>query len=325
MRAALTKLPFVAALIVGIGLLVVTLALSRIGAANAAEEVVTGAAPFVTESGVGRMRADLDQVTGTAAAIAGPGLERLGAISGDSRQALLARLRARDARFVESVAALSVIGQLADMVIGNLEQRVGQFESAESLPGFGLSLSDAAWAQLALALALIALAVAGLVWRARWIGIAVLAIGVLMVAVPLVLGYPGKTSDTDAVLDSLRPFSVEKVQAREEGLATVRAFFDGYDEIVLPLVAERTGRSREQLAAEVRAAVPELSAENLQETEAALSRFDELVAFSRTIQPKLVDSDTMSATAGMWLILGPGIALLLAGSIGVFAGSRSRE
>ena len=146
-----------------------------------------------------------------------------------------------------------------------------------------------------------------------------------MVAVPLVLGYPGKTSDTDAVLDSLRPFSVEKVQAREEGLATVRAFFDGYDEIVLPLVAERTGRSREQLAAEVRAAVPELSAENLQETEAALSRFDELVAFSRTIQPKLVDSDTMSATAGMWLILGPGIALLLAGSIGVFAGSRSRE
>jgi hypothetical protein len=42
-----------------------------------------------------------------------------------------------------------------------------------------------------------------------------------------------------------------------------------------------------------------------------------LVAFSGRIQPLLVKSDKLSAQATMWLLLGPGIALALAGAAGL--------
>ncbi len=324
MRTVLIKLPFVAALAVGVGLIVVTLAFSRFDAADAADEVVNGAAPLVTQASVERIRDDLDRITGTAGAISGPGLDRLGAISGEGRRALVARVEERDPRFTENLGALPMIGQLAEKVVGNLERRLGEFDSAESLPGLGMTLESATWAQLVLALGLVVLGIVGLLRPRRLLAGVVLAIGALLVAVPLALSYPEKTADTDAVLDSLRPFTVEKVKAREDGLATVRSVFDDFRGEVIPLVARRTGASVEEVEAALGRTSPDLSPESFRQVDAALDRFEGLVAFSRRIQPRLVEADTMSATAGMWVTLGSGAVLLLFGAIGAFAG-RSRQ
>ena len=241
MRTVLIRLPFVAALAVGVGLIVVTFAFSRFDAADAADEVVNGAAPLVTQPGVQRIRDDLDRVTSTAAAISGPGLDRLGAISGEGRRALVAQVEEREPRFTDNLGALPMIGKLAEKVVGNLERRLGEFDSAESLPGLGMTLESATWAQLVLAFGLVVLGVVGLLRPRRLLAGAVIAVGALLVAVPLALSYPEKTADTDAVLDSLRPFTVEKVKAREDGLATARGVFDDFRGEVIPLVARRTG------------------------------------------------------------------------------------
>lgn len=307
------KLAFTVAGAVGAGLLILLLAMGQIGAAGAADEVVDAAAPLVTEESVGQMRSDLDEVRAATGAIEPAGLDSLAQQAGQSREELDAELAQRYPEFTESLAEAPEVSQLADMVIGNLERRIDQFDSAESLPGLGLSLQAAAWGQLLLAVAVIALAVLGITRPRRVWAWAIATIGAGMVIVPLILGYPSKTSDTDELLDSLRPFSREKVVAREQGLATARNVFDGYREDVLPYVAERSGSSTAEVESALGSVDPALSPPSLDEIPPILDRFEELVEFSDRIQPKLVEADTISATTGVWIFMGAGAVLLLSG------------
>ena len=134
---------------------------------------------------------------------------------------------------------------------------------------------------------------------------------------PLALGYPSKTSDTDAILNSLRPFTAEKVKAREESLAATQRLFTALREDVLPSVAADAGRTVGQAERILAQASPALSRASLEETEAAIDRFAPEVGFSARIQPLLVEADNLSARESMWLSLGPGVLLVLAGATGL--------
>ena len=312
-----SRLPFAVATAVGIGLLAITLAASQLSASSAADELVTVTSPRVTTSALQRMRTDLDKARAVATAIDDEGLARLAALSGQTRSAFLADLKDRAPEVSTGLSEYPAIQTLADTVVTNLERRRGQFESAAALPGLGLTLHDAVWAQLALAVLLVIVGVAGMARPGRLLTGAVLAVGVLLVVTPLALGHPAKTADTDAVLDSLRPFSMEKVRARREALATTRRLFNGFREDVIPQVARKAHAAPRAVAADLAAASAQLAPASLDETAEILDRFEPLVAFSGRIQPLLVKADRLSARASMWLLLGPGVALALAAAIGL--------
>ena len=140
---SLRHLPYLAAILVGAALATVLLAVGQLGAARAADEVVTGASPFVTERGVAQMRTDLDRLSQVDTALRGPGTETLARLRGQSPDAFTAELAVRYPDQAAATAALPEIAALADKVIGNLERHVDEFESAAALPGAGLSLHQA--------------------------------------------------------------------------------------------------------------------------------------------------------------------------------------
>jgi hypothetical protein len=66
-------------------------------------------------------------------------------------------------------------------------------------------------------------------------------------------------------------------------------------------------------------------AEDLTETAAAIDRFAGLVEFSGYAQPRLVEATTLSATTTLWLSIGAGSALALAGAGGLLTARRRRS
>jgi hypothetical protein len=141
----------------------------------------------------------------------------------------------------------------------------------------------------------------------------------MLVVVPLALGHPAKARDTDALVNSLRPFSVDKIRARAEAVTGGRQLFGGFRDGVIPQVAARARTSPQSVEAKLGEASPQLSSASLDETEAMLDRFEALTAVTRRIQPLLVEADATSAKASVWLVIGPGIVLVLAGAYGVAA------
>ena len=279
------RIPFALACAIALFVLVVAVSLSQLAAARAGDDLVEGAAPFLTDQGLATMRADLEQIDGT-----------LSAIVADPDFA--DRVRS-DPALAEAVARLPEIYDLVSGIITNLEQRQEQFDDAAELPGAGLDLEQAEAALLGLAGVGLIVSVIGLLRPRRWAAAVVLAAGLVMAGAPLALGHLGKAESTDELLDSLRPFSTEKVAARESSLAAVRTVFDAYDGTTVP-------------------------PDELEETSAALDRYTDLVDFSRYAQPRLVDATPTSASTGIWLSIAEGAVLAAAGAMGLVV-SRGRR
>ncbi|MGI9019194.1 MAG: hypothetical protein ACR2G3_00595 [Solirubrobacterales bacterium] len=301
----------------------VVIGASQLPASRAADTLVTITSPIVTEVELERLRADFEQASAVAQEMEQRGLPYLAEIAGRTPAELLAELEDRAPGFSAGVSRYPEIEALADGVITNLEQRRDQFESTASLPGLGLTLRDAVWIELVLGLLLIGAGAAGVARPRRALAAAILGVGALLVAVPLILDHPEKTAETDAVLDSLRPFSAEKVEARATALATARDLFDGFTEEAVSYAASEAGRTAPEVAAELAEANPELSSSSLTEIAVILDRFGALVTFSERLQPLLVTADELSARTTMWILIGPGIALVLAGGAGLIATRRA--
>lgn len=280
----LRRLPFALALITGVLMVGVIVGASQLDAARSGDEVLDGAAPFLTDDGLGTIQDDLARIETTFTQMAA--------------DPDFAAEVAGDPALSEAAARLPAAQALAEKVVGNLDQRQGQFDSAAALPGLGLDLLSAVVGLLVLAVIVVIAGGVGLVRPSRWAAVVVLLAGVAVAGTPLALGHLDKARDTDALLDSLRPFSVEKVEARQDGLADVALVFHAYDGTAVP-------------------------AEDLAETAAAIDRFEELVEFSEDAQPLLVDATTMSATTTAWLSIGEGAALALAGGVGLLTTRRA--
>lgn len=283
MTAVLRRLPFALACGVALFIAVVALAASQLEAASSGDELIEEAAPFLTDEGLSSARADLERIDATLTVMAA--------------DPAFAEKVAGDPALAESAARLPEVGASADKVISNLEERQGEFDSAADLPGAGLDLRQAVVGLLLVAGAVFVAGAVGVVRPNGWAAGVVLVAGVVIAGPPLALGHLAKAQDTDALLDSLRPFSAEKVEARENGLADVQLVVGAYDGTAVP-------------------------ADDLAETAEAINRFAELVEFSRYAQPRLVEATTLSATTTTTLAISEGAALALAGVTGLLAARR---
>jgi hypothetical protein len=323
-RAAQLRVAFVVAIVGGLVLVVVPLAASQLSASRDADQLVRLASPLLTKDSLHRIRTDLDKAEAVAAALRNVGFPQLAVLSHRSHAAFQATLRYEDPAVDQSLARLPAAQQLAEKVVGNLARRRGQFESAKSLPGLGLTLHQSAWVGIVVGAVLALCGVFGLVSGRRVFAAVAGLIGMLLVVVPLALGFPSKTADTDALLNSLRPFTVQKVRARAAALRDANTVFDCLQTRVIPQVATAARTTPGAVETSLASANSELATASLHEVAAILGRFGGLVQFSARIQPLLADSDQLSAQASMWLLIAPGAAVLIAAALGL-GGRRSRS
>ena len=306
---------FFVSIIGGAVLVVVLLATAQVSASRAGDKLDKLVPPVVTQASLQRLRADLNKAEAVSAALREVGLQRLAAFTGQGPFAFQADLSRRYPAFTAGVAQLPAIQRLAEKVVTNLERRRGQIESAASLPGLGLTLNEAVWAELAIGLLLILVGIVGLARPRRAIAAAVGVVGVLLVAIPLALGNPAKAADADAVLGSLRPFSVQKVHARRAALATTRLVVSSFRTDVVPYVAAAALITPAAVERALGDASPQLSTASLDQMDGVISRFAAFVALP--LQPLLVQADRMSAEVATWLVIGVGAALVIGFALGI--------
>jgi hypothetical protein len=313
------RVVFVMAVLGGAALLVIGLARSSVDSAKAGDRLVAASAPVLTDAGLRQLRTELTDLVQVGEAMATNGVPTLARLSGQDEQSFLRGLETSVPAVPEGLRQLPAIEKQADGIVTNLERRQGQFESAKALPGPGLNLEQGAVAGLVLGALLVVAGVAGLVRPSRGLTVVLLVLGVIMVAAPLALGFPKKTADTDALLDSLRPFSVEKVEARQASLATVTGLLEGLEDEVIPAVATAAGTTPDGVREELASADSHLAPVPMQRAAEAMDHFAFLVRFSGTIQPLLVQTSELPARAVTWLLLLPGLALVIAGAVSLRA------
>ena len=317
------RLAFVIAIVAGATLVVVPLAASEPSASDAAGRLIVLTKPVMTRESLSSLRTGLTKAEAVAAAVAEVGLPRLGVVARQRPPQFQAYLSRRDPAVTAGLAKLPAIRRLTEKIITNLERRRAQYEAAAALPGLGLTLNQSVWATVIVGALLAIAGAVGLVRPRRGMLVAIGVVGLALVATPIALGNIGKASDADAVLNSLRPFSVARVQARREALATVDTVYQGFLGAVVPQVAALARTTPAAVRVDLGSADPELSDASLRQFQAIVNRYAPLVAASAVFQRLLVKADALSAQTTLWLLIGAGALVLLA-SVGGVATSAPR-
>jgi hypothetical protein len=299
------------AVVCGVGLVVLPLALSLFPRRAAGERVLDRFRQTMSVQGLHSLATNFGTMNAALRQFSADLSPQLAHQLGMSRGQFRAYEHNSFPRVSAAVTGLPPLVAFVSPVNARLQMLHPQFAAVDSLPFLGLPLTTIPWILLAVGVALLGLAV----WLRRagdsrpLVAAAVLGVG--MVAIPLALSYPAKASDAKRIVTvghvALSPVAVSgatKATRLIDGLVTqVQA-------TMIPAVANRLGISPAQLkstiAHDYRAVAKGLSAWPSIKPGAI-----HLVALQRA---SVADAANMrlNFTALPWYILGPGIALLMA-------------
>lgn len=221
------------AVLVGAALGVAVFATGSIPRATSAATVLEAAGPSASGPGLAALRSGLDAVAVGVDDLLNSALPETAAARGATVEELLGR----DADLATVAKDAEILVGDADRTVANLERLEPHFRQADSLRRLPVPLAAMPWATLALAAVLVVLGIATVV-DARWAGRSLAGIsvlGVLTVAVPLVLGVPGKLGAAATVLEGLRPDPTVTARVRTQ-VDTVARAARVLDAEVLPAV-----------------------------------------------------------------------------------------
>jgi hypothetical protein len=318
------KLVATVAVVCGLGLVVLPVALSLFDRAPAGERITNRFRSTLSGQGLhglsanfATMGAMVDQLIDQTS----PQLARELHMSPAQYDAFVAREFPAVAAGIKGIPPLVAF---VTPVAAQLEALHPQFASVDSLPFLGLPLTTVPWILLAMGAALIGLGV--LVWRTR--GrlplICAAGVGLAMIVLPLALSYPRKASDATKVA------AVGKVALSAKaatGAQTANRLIDGTVTQVktemIPALAQRlrvTEAAFEQTLATDYPAV----AKGLAAWPAIKPGAVELVRRQTASVEDAATLNGLDFTPLPWYITGPGIALLLTGGIALAVQGRSK-
>ena len=314
-----------AALVVGVGLIITTLALSLFGRAYAGERVADHFRQVMSPEGVVQQKAGLTLVGGMLKGY-------------DAASATFARelhqTRPQYDRFVAanypSVAAgVKEIPPAATNVVGPVVAQApkiqGKWESVIHIPGLGLPFAGAPWLLVLAGVALAVAGIVGLVSPGRWVTAAILVLGLGMTVVPFALSLPQKTSDSKAVLKVGRvAVSQGAATAAHRTALTVDAMVGTLKANMLPDVARRLHVPLAELDATIVRDFPGL-ATALREWPAIAPAAFELTAGQQASVEDFKEVDGIGYGGLAWIAIGPGIVLLLLAGATLWTERRVRQ
>jgi hypothetical protein len=156
----------------------------------------------------------------------------------------------------------------------------------------------------------------------RSAAIAAVAVGALLIAVPLALSLPGKAADADTMNENLRPvYTAELVAGADEGLAVVGAMGTQLQEEMLPALGQQLGMEEAALQAFLAENLPAMSTAMASMPE-AMGRFTNVVEIFRTHLHDYDTINTVSFVPIVWTMIVGGILAALGGTAAAFASGR---
>jgi hypothetical protein len=300
------------AVVGGVGLIVLSFALSLFPRAAAGQRVLDRFRPTMSVSGLHSLATNFGTMGGA-----------IDQFINETSPRLARELRMTPAQFAayeqQSFPAVSAavkgippLVAFVSPVNAQLQGLHPQFAAVDSLPFLGLPLTTIPW--ILIALGVVVVGVAGWILRAgdRRPLAAAAVLGLAMLVLPLALSYPSKASDAKRVQTVGR---VALSQAAVNGATKANLLIDGLvtevSTTMVPAVAHRLGVTGAQLTATIAHDYPKV-AEGLAAWPSIKPGAIQLVAVQKASVHDAVRMNGLGFKPLPWYIMGPGIALLIA-------------
>jgi hypothetical protein len=324
--AALTyrKVLAVIAVVCGVGLMISPFALKLFDRAPAGERVTDRFRTTMSTAGLHELQANFATIGALADQFVnqtGPGLAQAMHMSTAQYDAFVAREFPKVAAGVKEIPPLVAF---VAPVAARLETLHPQFASVDSLPFLGLPLTTVPWILLGIGAGLIGLGLL-LAFTAFALAPAIAAlVGVAMIVLPLALSYPAKTRDSRQIAD-IGKVALSQKAAAGATLANqlINGVVDEAQTKMIPAVATRLHLSTPQVQTLLAQRYPAVVT-GLREWPRIRPGAEALVRRQVASVPDARTLNGLGFSGLPWLMIGPGIALLLGAVLTIGAGYARR-
>jgi hypothetical protein len=308
--------------LVGVVFIVMTFTQNLFRVGTDFEELITDFRPILEDESLAAYQAGIDAfgAVGTEFQTALiPGLSLALGMSPDQMQAYLAEQYPAVARGMAALPQLSEqFGGLLDL----LAQQQENFRSADAIPTTSLPAQTVPWGFLLIGLIAVGLGVLMWFWRLRLGSLVAMVLGLLIVIGSFLLSLPGKAADADDLNEALKPaYTTETVEGAQAGLVAMGQMAEQMGTEMLPALATQLGMTSEELNAFLADGFP-ATAQAMANMGASLAGFE---ALASVFEANLENYETLRPVAFspiIWVFIGGGFVLALAGAYGFFAKDR---
>jgi uncharacterized membrane protein YphA (DoxX/SURF4 family) len=293
---------------IGVVLILVTLTANLFRAGPAFERVTDNFRPEMKAGQLAQLRQDVNGLAAVQAEFTTKAIPQLATALKTTPQQLSASLGQQYPAVVAGLQNVPRTTEQFNGVLNVLDAERARFADADAIPTQSLPVTTVPWGLVGAGL--LCIGVAFILPRRRGAASAV-ALGVLLVAAPLLLSLPGKSDAADTMNSHLKPvYTAELVSGAKQSLVGMQAMGSELQTKLMPGLAQMLKMSPQQLQAYLAGNFPAVTA-GLTSMPAALGRFDTLV---KTFDSSLADYNTAKKTTLVpivWVLLAAG--LLVAG------------
>ncbi|NMM22429.1 MAG: hypothetical protein HHJ11_02825 [Phycicoccus sp.] len=303
-------------MVVGAGLVALTLISNLFAVGPAFENLITDFRPALTEQSIKTAHADIAGLSAVQTEFSTklvPALSQQLKMTPEQFNGFVSQ---NFPKVAAGMGALPTAIPTFDGLINTLDQQRPLFASADAIPTESLPATTVPWALLGAGILVFLIGLAAL-RSPKAGGAAALVVGLLLLVVPLALSLPGKAADADQLNANLKPIYTQAlVDNAKGGLATIGAMGTEMGTTMLPALATQLKMTPEQLQTFLGANFP-ATAQALQTMPASLERFNGLV---KVFDNNLSNYETLKPVGLarlilIWMVSGGLVAALGAVSI----------
>lgn len=300
--------------LVGAAMLVMTFANNMFKVGPSFEELMTDFRPHIQQSAVATARADLAGLSAAGTELQSAMLPALAEQLGMSTAELQTYVAAQFPDVAAGMQQLPQITATFNGLVTTLDEQRPLFQSADAIPTEDLSAATMPWA-IAVAGGLLVLVGLTMWFRPRRGAALAVALGGLLLLLPVALSTPQRAGDADDLNANLKPVYTAALVAQAQGaLVTVQAMGTELQSQMLPALAQQLQMTPAQLQQMMATSFPATTAA-LQALPDAMGRFDTMgSAFADNLDNYEVLKPVGFAPI-IWAVMGLGLVAAVSGAV----------
>jgi hypothetical protein len=319
------RIAAVTAIVLGVALIATPIASSLFSRSRSAHRLANDVRPAMSKRALATAEADKEVVKAAVTEFTGPTLVEVSRAYGQSPRQFSAFLQKN---FPDVAAGARVLpGGVAhgDAILKVLEKNRARFASADSFPIKDVSVRLGPWIFVAIGLGFAIVGLLALAIPGRAALAALLVLGLVPVVFAFAASLPQKASDSNDLVDALKPTLSERSATRAVfEVKTAERFVAQLGSGLLPALAKQQHVTPTQLDASLKQSSPAVS-RALPQFNRILAEFDPLAVALVHDRHVYDETSKIEFRTLVWLLIGASCLVLLAAALALFSGSQPRS
>lgn len=316
-----SKIAGVLIMLVGAGLVAMTVILNLFAVGPAFENLIGDFRPALTQQSIDTAREDIAGLSAVQQEFTtklAPALSQQLQMTPPEFDAFVTQ---QFPAVAKGMSALPTVVPTFNGLIDTLDQQRTLFASADAIPTSSLPATTVPWGMLGAGVLVFLVGVAVLA-APKTGGAVAVVVGLLLLVLPILMSLPQKAADADQLNANLEPVYTQTLVDNATGaLGTVGAMGQEMQTAMLPALAEQLKMSPTQLQAFLGSNFP-ATAQALQSMPGALERFNGLV---KVFDDNLANYETLKPVGLarlIWIVMIAGGVVAVLGAVAVATGRR---